>query len=120
MTIPVSYVELHSPDLSRTASFFEAVFGWQLQPFATPDYLVAPHGDAAGVDCGIMTSSDGGPRTVPIIRVDSIDDVRAALESAGGVVVVEPFSFPGVGCGCYCRDPTGVLFGLHEYEIPCG
>jgi predicted enzyme related to lactoylglutathione lyase len=116
MTVPISYVELNSPDLARTARFFEAVFGWEPQPFATPDYLVAPHGDGHGVDAGLLASRDGAPRTVPILRVDSIDAVRAELEAAGGAVVVEPFAFPGVGRGCYCTDPAGVLFGLHEYE----
>jgi uncharacterized protein len=63
-----------------------------------------------------MASRDGMPRTVPVIRVDSIDVVRADVEAAGGTVVVEPFEFPGVGRGCYCTDPSGVLFGLHEYS----
>jgi uncharacterized protein len=116
MTVPVSYVELNSPDLGRTTAFFEDVFGWEPQPFATSDYLVAPHGDAPGVDAGLLASRDGAPRTVPILRVDSIEAVRGPLESAGGTVVVEPFAFPGVGRGCYCTDPAGLLFGLHEYE----
>jgi predicted enzyme related to lactoylglutathione lyase len=63
-----------------------------------------------------MPSQDGAPRAIPILRVDSIDAVREALEAAGGTIVVEPFEFPGVGRGCYATDPAGVLFGLHEYE----
>jgi predicted enzyme related to lactoylglutathione lyase len=113
--IPVSYVELNSPDLSASADFFSSVFGWEPQPFAVSDYLVAPHGSAFGVDTGLLSSRDGAPRCVPVLRVDSLDAVRGSLEAAGGVVVVEPFAFPGVGRGCYCTDPAGVLFGLHEY-----
>jgi predicted enzyme related to lactoylglutathione lyase len=116
VTVPVSYVELNSPDLERSTRFFETVFGWEPQPFAAPDYLVAPHGDAPGIDAGLLASRDGTPRTVPILRVDSIAALRAPLEAAGGAVVVEPFTFPGVGSGCYCTDPAGVLFGLHEYD----
>jgi predicted enzyme related to lactoylglutathione lyase len=100
VTAPVSYVELNSPDLASTTRFFETVFGWEPQPFAAPDYLVAPHGDAPGIDAGLLASRDGTPRTVPILRVDSIAAVRDALEAAGGAVVVEPFTFPGVGSGC--------------------
>jgi uncharacterized protein len=116
MTAPVTYVELNTPDLEATRTFMAAVFGWQPQPFAAPDYLVAPHGDGAGVDAGLLTSRDGNPRTVPIIRVDSIDDLRDRLESSGGTVVVEPFTMPGVGRGCYVTDPAGLLIGLHEYD----
>jgi uncharacterized protein len=115
MTLPISYVEINTPDLPATNAFFAAVFGWETQPFATADYLVAPHGDAPGVDAGLLPSRDGQPRAVPVVRVPSIEGVRAALEAAGGRVVVEPFAFPGVGRGCYCTDPAGVLFGLHEY-----
>jgi predicted enzyme related to lactoylglutathione lyase len=116
VTVPVSYVELNSPDLEASARFFEAVFDWEFQPFASQDYLVAPRGHAAGIDTGLMPSQDGAPRAIPILRVDSIDAVREALEAAGGTIVVEPFEFPGVGRGCYATDPAGVLFGLHEYE----
>ena len=116
MTAPGSYVELNSPDLEATAAFMRDVFGWEPQPFAAPAYLVAPHGDGPGVDTGLLASRDGRPRTVPIIRVDSIAELRDRLESAGGTVVVEPFTIPGVGRGCYLTDPAGVLLGLHEYD----
>jgi len=36
MSQPVSYVEVHSPDLAASSGFFAAVFGWQPQPFAAP------------------------------------------------------------------------------------
>ena len=76
MTTPVSYVELNSPDLEATTAFVRDVFGWEPQPFAAPDYLVAPHGDGPGIDAGLLASRDGNPRTVPVIRVDSIDALR--------------------------------------------
>jgi uncharacterized protein len=52
MTEPVSYLELNSPDLDRSSAFFATVFGWELRPFATPDYLVASSDDAPGIDTG--------------------------------------------------------------------
>jgi predicted enzyme related to lactoylglutathione lyase len=50
MTLPVTCRELNTADLEATTAFFADVFGRQLQPFAAPDYLVAPHGDGAGID----------------------------------------------------------------------
>jgi len=117
MSAPVTYVELNSPDLGATTAFMREVFGWEPQPFAAPDYLVAPHGDGPGIDAGILASRDGNPRTVAIIRVESLDALRPRLESAGGSVVVEPFTLPGVGRGCYVTDPAGLLIGLHEYHL---
>jgi uncharacterized protein len=116
MTQPVSYVELNSPDLASSARFFAAAFGWDPQPFAAPDYLVAPAAGGRGIDAGLMGSRDGQPRTVPIINVPSLDDAGRRVQESGGTIVVEPFTIPGVGRGCYFTDPTGLLVGLHEND----
>jgi uncharacterized protein len=116
VTQPVAYVEINSPDLSATKAFMAAAFGWQFQPFAAPDYLVAPHGDGPGVDAGLLTSRDGHPRTVPVIRVAALPQTLDLVRAHGGSVVVEPFTLPGVGHGCYITDPAGVLIGLHSYD----
>jgi predicted enzyme related to lactoylglutathione lyase len=115
MTQPVTYVEINSPDVERSAAFFAAVFGWQFQPFAAPDYLVAA-GATGGVDTGLMPSRDGAPRTIPVIRVASVDRAAEAAVDQGGSVAVPAFTIAGVGRGCYVSDPTGVLIGLHEYD----
>jgi len=117
MTRPVTYVELNSPDLERSARFFRGVFGWDPQPFAAPDYLVAAANAPAGVDAGLMTSSDGQPRAVPVIRVPSLDRYTSSMVQHGGAVVVPPFTVAGVGRGCYVTDPAGLLVGLHEYDV---
>jgi hypothetical protein len=48
MTRPVTFMEINSPDLERSSIFFSAAFGWELQPFTSPDYLVASSGDGPG------------------------------------------------------------------------
>jgi uncharacterized protein len=116
MTAPVTYVELHSPDLERTRRFFADAFGWDPQPFAAADYFVAPRGEGPGVDAGLVASRDGESRTVAVINVPSLDDAIEGVGAGGGAVVVEPFSIPGVGRGCYVTDPAGVLIGLHEND----
>ena len=116
MARPVSYLELNSPDLDRSSAFFSTVFGWELRPFAAPNYLVASSDDAPGIDTGLMPSMDGAPRAVPVIRVASLDDARRRVVEHGGTLVVEPFVIQGVGRGCYFTDPAGLLVGLHEYD----
>lgn len=112
----MTYLEINSPDLDRSRAFFAATFGWQLQPFADPDYLVAPGGDGPGIDTALLRSRDGAARAVPVIRVPSLADATARVHEHGGTVVVEPFAIPGVGRACYTVDPAGVLIGLHEYD----
>lgn len=115
MTQPVTYVEINSADVERSAAFFGAAFGWRFQPFASPDYLVAA-GTTSGVDTGLMSSPDGVPRAIPVIRVPSLERACEAVVAHGGTVVVPVFTIAGVGRGCYVNDPTGVLIGLHEYD----
>ncbi len=115
MNQPVTYVEIHSADHRRSETFFRDAFGWEMQPFASPEYLVAPHGAQEGVDSGLLASRDGQPRTVPVIRVPDMEDALALVASAGGTVVVPPFEMAGVGRGAYITDPTGVLVGIHAY-----
>ena len=116
MTRPVTFMEINSPDLERSSTFFSAAFGWELQPFASPDYLVASSGDGPGIDTALLPSRDGTARAVPVLRVESLADTAHLVRTHGGTVVVEPFSIPGVGRGCYVVDPAGVLIGLHEYD----
>jgi uncharacterized protein len=116
MTSPVTYVEFNTPDLQAASRFFAAVFDWDPQPFAAPDYLVAPAGAARGVDAGLLASRDGAPRVVPVINVGSLEATMAKVAAHGGTIVVEPFTIAGVGRGCYFTDRTGVIVGLHEND----
>ena len=116
MTMPVTYVEINSPDLDRSAAFFADVFDWQLRPFADPGYLVAPAGDGPGIDTGLMTSADGAPRSIPIIRVPSLDGSGRA--SSGPVAPSSSNrsrSRASVAAATSSIRP-GVLIGLHEYD----
>jgi predicted enzyme related to lactoylglutathione lyase len=61
MTSPVTYVEFNTPDLQAASRFFAAVFDWDPQPFAAPDYLVAPAGAARGVDAGLWWRRSPSP-----------------------------------------------------------
>ena len=109
-----------STALPWSAAFLSAVFGWEPQPFSAAEYLVAPHGDAPGVDTGLMASLDGQPRCIPVIRVPDLATALAAVTAHGGALVVAPFTLPGVGSRCYVTDPTGVLIGLHHYNVDDG
>ena len=117
MTLPVTYTEIHSPAPELTSRFMSQAFGWNIEPFAVPEYLVADAGGTAGgVDTGILPSRDGQARSVCVIRVPRLEPALTDVAALGGQVVVPPFTIAGVGRGCYVLDPAGVLLGLHEYD----
>jgi predicted enzyme related to lactoylglutathione lyase len=42
MTLPVTYAEIHSPDLAQSRAFMTEVFAWSFEPCSPPrPYLVA-------------------------------------------------------------------------------
>lgn len=116
MTDPISFIELHTPDLDRSRAFYADVFGWDPQPFAAPDYLVSPAGANHGIDAALLVSRDGQSRSVPVINVDSLERVTRSVGEHGGSVVVDTFTIPGVGRGCYIADPAGLLVGIHQND----
>lgn len=110
----INYVELNVPKASKSAEFYKAVFDWKLEAWGDDDYLVAQHGDEPGIDSALRTAPDGQPLTVAIITVPDIDASIAAVQAAGGSIVVEKFPIEGVGHAAYFKDPDGMIVGLHQ------
>ena len=112
-------VALWSSETSRHAhGAAPSVFGMQTRPqlCGVVDRIgMAMHDLPLGIDTA-LPSRDGTARAVPVLRVESLADTAQRVRTLGGTVVVEPFSIPGVGRGCYVVDPAGVLIGLHEYD----
>lgn len=117
----INYVEFNVGSIERSGRFYKDVFDWDPKPFGSgdsgeDDYLVASHGDEAGINTGITPSPDGEPITVAVITVDDIAGYMAKVIVAGGEIVVPRFTIPGVGQACYFTDTTGMVVGLHEPE----
>jgi predicted enzyme related to lactoylglutathione lyase len=114
MTRPVHF-EILADDPKKIAAFYEAALGWSISVWEGGEegYLLATTGpdDVPGINGGIMA------RTFPqavinTAEVESLDDMLAKVEAAGGKMVHGPTDIPGVGRHAYCSDPEGNLFGL--------
>lgn len=117
---PVVHFELPYRDAARVSRFYQTVFGWQLQALG-PDmghYILAVTGtgDSPAPDA-LRGSINGGlfplvaeaPLQQPSV-VLSVPDVREAMArvaAAGGQVVGEPMTIPGVGEYVVFVDPEG-------------
>lgn len=115
----VVHFEFSSPDPDRAAAFYSGLFGWEIQKWEGPAeyWLVnsASQGDI-GIDGGFMRSRDASARTIVTMDVDSIDDMIAKVEAAGGTVALPKQTIPGVGYQAYCTDPDGTIFGIHQRD----
>ena len=101
----LNYVELPAADLPATSRFYAAAFGWALADFG-PSYAATTTGDT---NIGLQADPAEAPAApLPVIEVDDLESALAAVEAAGGALVVPIFAFPG-GRRFHFRDPSGNL-----------
>lgn len=98
-----SYIELPAGDIAASKAFYSQAFGWSLAEFG-PSYAATTTGD---VDVGLQGDLDEAPAApLPVIQVDDLEAVLAAVLAAGGTIVRPIFGFPG-GRRFQFRDPHG-------------
>ena len=111
-----SWVDLGSPDIEASATFYGSLFGWELAD-AHPDadgYRIAHlNGKAvAGV----------GPQQGPVsawstyFATTDVDAHLAAVTANGGSVMMGPMDVMGQGRMAIATDPEGAVFGLWQAQ----
>ena len=105
----IDYVEFNVRDLAAAKRFYGTVFGWQFNDYG-PVYtgVKGPAGEVAG----LYETADARTRG-PIVLLYSTDleQSLAAVRSAGGTILREPFAFPG-GRRFHFADPSGNELGV--------
>ncbi|PRX45001.1 hypothetical protein B0I33_110100 [Prauserella shujinwangii] len=108
------YVELAVTDFAAAKAFYGSAFGWTFTDYGDGLAYVGfrGRGDAAHEAGGFRRTdhvTTGGP-LVLLYSADLDASVRA-VRAAGGMVVQEPFAFPG-GRRFHFRDPSGNELGV--------
>jgi hypothetical protein len=114
---------VHVDDVDRARRFYEAVFGWEFEPWGPPGFYLIHTGtpDDPGV-LGLMHQRHT-PRTgtglngfEPTFGVESIDATLALVEAHGGTVVMGKSAIPTVGVLIRFLDTEGNDIGAIEHE----
>jgi uncharacterized protein len=109
------WVDTSQPDPDAAAAFYGGLFGWQFEDTMPPGspgkYFIARlhGGDVAAVG----SQPEGAPPTAvwnTYVWVESADEAAAAVQSAGGRVVTEPFDILDAGRMAVFTDPEGAAF----------
>jgi uncharacterized protein len=99
----LNYLELPVADTGRAKAFYGAAFGWRFADYG-PTYAATTSGDT---DIGFQAdAAEKSAAALPVIEVDDLDAVLAAVSAAGGAVTKPIFAFPG-GRRFHFRDPDG-------------
>jgi len=121
MPSPIRHVALNADDVQRAKRFYEAVFGWRLEPWGPPDYyqqqpkrdgepIIALHGRREFQPGWKMLGLEA------TLAVDDIAQMKAAVEAAGGRIVAPQFYIDGVGKLFYFADSEGNVLGAMQYD----
>lgn len=115
---PVVHWELWSEDPDQLSEFYKSVFDWEVRPIPGMDYTLVEPGGEGGIGGGIMTPQEGpwpGNMTF-YIDVDDLDAYGKRVTDAGGKLIVEKASVPGVGQFSLFEDPDGRVLGMWKEQ----
>lgn len=116
MPARLRHFALNADDVDRARGFYEAVLGWDLQPWGPPDFYQTRE---AGVWCALHERRELGglPQSVEItLGVDDLAKTIAAVEANGGKLVSGPYRIEGVGELAYFADTEGNIVGAMKYD----
>ena len=99
----INFLELPVADTGKAKAFYGAAFGWRFDDFG-PSYACKTSGDT---DIGFQAEpAEKTAAPLPVIAVDDLDAVLAAVTQAGGEITAPIFAFPG-GRRFHFRDVDG-------------
>ena len=113
----ICYVEIPSIDVTRSATFYEAVFGWGIRKRG--DGRMA-FDDGVGEVSGTWVTGrppSGQPGLLIYIMVDSVEATIDAVVANGGVIV-QPIGGDAPEITARFRDPGGNVIGLYQEPKP--
>ena len=124
---PVVHFEMPYDDPGRMQKFYQAAFGWRMQMLGKEmgNYVVAKTGpttadgwptEVGRINGGFFARTGDKPDQYPSVVI-SVDDINAGMDAvkrAGGEVLGDPMSIPGVGEYVSIRDSEGNRVGMLE------
>jgi uncharacterized protein len=118
-----SWVDLASPDLEGSKTFYTALFGWEAFAVPAPEAggytLFSLRGQqVAGV--GPVMSEGQPPAWMMYVNVTDADGTVKQIADAGGNVMMAPMDVMDQGRMAIFADPTGAVLGLWQPGIHTG
>jgi len=112
------HIDVLSGDAARAQRFYGEVFGWSFEPIPGVDYInvkTSVNGIESGVGgvaeaLGVRPAAPSG--VVPYILAPDMESTLAAIERAGGRVLIPRTGVPGAGEFAQFADPDGNVIGL--------
>jgi hypothetical protein len=117
----IVHFEITADDVARARKFYE-IFDWEITDAGVPgtDYWLAKTGEGGmGIDGAIMPRTYHAQPSIIWVGVGDLDATLARVVAAGGSIVGEKQTVPGVGDTIYAKDTEGNTFGIIQ-PLPRG
>jgi uncharacterized protein len=115
------HFDLGVTDPARATAFYKAAFGWTVEKWNGPyEYYLIMTGAPGepGIDGGLAPFKDGTLETTLTIGVTSLEEAMKTVTAAGGTIMGDIQTIPGVGRMATCKDTEGNSFSLMEEQRP--
>ena len=120
----VTHFAINTDDVDATQSFYGDVFGWQFRQYGPPGFVqILDEAGEAPMGAIQQRRRLGDTPTVGFectIAVDDLDAARERIVAAGGSIVMERATIPGVGRLIAFIDPGGNPALAMQYEADHG
>lgn len=113
------HIDLPTANRERSRAFYGEVFHWRFEDIPDAEYTMITTSED-GIQSGIGSLAraiglrDPASGPIPYIRPDDFDATLAAIEQAGGTVLLGKTDVRGYGWFAHFRDPDGNVIGLWE------
>jgi uncharacterized protein len=114
----ISYLLIPADDPSRSATFYEAVFGWSVRD----DPARSAFADGTGHVIGHFVTDTpvaGKAGVRPYVFVESVDETLEKVAAQGGEVVEAPYPEGDLWVATF-RDPAGNVVGAWQQKPRLG
>lgn len=119
MPATLRHFAINADDIPRALAFYGRAFNWTWTPWGPPGFY-----QTRTAGRGLMGALQGrrpiGGHVMPAIEltfgVDDLDATCARISSAGGELIMAPFTIEGIGRLVFFRDSEGNIAGVMQYE----
>lgn len=126
---PVVHFEMPAEDTKRVSDFYTKVFGWQMQTMGADmgNYVVASTTETdakttrpknpGAINGGFYQAAKGTSVPSVVIAVDDVKEHMKKVIAAGGTILGEPMSIPGIGLYVSFTDTEGNRVSLLQPQM---
>jgi predicted enzyme related to lactoylglutathione lyase len=111
-----SWLQHSSKDPAAARRFYEAVLGWSVSEMPMKDGSNYQAIVVRGAPVGGFAPIPGDGAWLTYITVDDVDSRVKKAKAAGGTIISEPMTAPGVGRMATIADPFGARLAFIDYS----